>query len=363
MIKTNAKKICIVVTCLGGGGAERSSALLSQMLDNFGYDVHIVSVLDKIDYAYKGKLFNLGKLKQKNDTLIGRFNRLLIFKKYLKTNNIDIVIDGRARVQAYREFIITKFVYTLPVVYVLHNYNHKKTFTPYKRLNKFLYKNKKMITVSKTAENYYKKTYALEDVTTIYNGFDFESINKSASLEVSNSLNNYIIYFGRLDDGHKNLKLLFNAFKLSKLIKHSIKILVLGSGPDEVSLIKYVEEIDISDFVVFHGFEKNPYPFVQNAMFTVLTSRYEGFPMVIPESLALGVPVISVDCKSGPSEVIINEQNGLLVENYDTVALANAMNRFMLDKELYLHCKSNARASVKKFSMENIGKQWQAILK
>ena len=90
MTKANKKKICIVASSLGKGGAEKSSALLSVMLSDLGYDVYIVTILEFVDYKYKGTLLNLGNIKLKDDTFLGRINRLRIFKKFLKTNKIFI---------------------------------------------------------------------------------------------------------------------------------------------------------------------------------------------------------------------------------------------------------------------------------
>jgi glycosyltransferase involved in cell wall biosynthesis len=84
--------------------------------------------------------------------------------------------------------------------------------------------------------------------------------------------------------------------------------------------------------------------------------------MVIVEALSLGTPVVSVDCESGPNEIIIHEKNGLLVENHNAEAFAKAMNRMVNDKNLYLQCKSNAAKSVDQFSAEEIGKKWSQLL-
>lgn len=351
-----------MASSLGRGGAEKSSAMLSIMLSDLGYEVYIVTVLNHIDYDYKGTLLNLGELKQKKDSAFDRLNRLRIFKNFLDTNCIDVIIDARTRIHAYQECVIHNFIYKRPVFYVVHNNETKKAFTPYVWLNKLLYKNETMITVSKAAEEKFRSLFHLKAITTIYNAFDFEAIEEASNESINLNIGKYIIFYGRLDDEHKNLRLLFNAYKITGLPEKDIKLLILGNGPDEGNLKDYIVDLKLEHSIIFKGFEKNPYPFVKQSLFLVLSSRYEGFPMVIPEALSLNVPVVSVDCKSGPSEVIMNEHNGLLVENHNPEALAKAMQRFCEDEDLYLNCKSNSKASVAQFSKSKIAEQWQDLL-
>jgi hypothetical protein len=123
MTKTGTKKICIVVMSLGGGGAERASGLLSEVLDDFGFEVHVVSVLDEIEFPYKGKLFNLGKMKAMDDSVFGRLKRLNAFRKYLKSHDFDYVIDTRTRIGLLKELILSRLVYNShKTIYMVHSY-------------------------------------------------------------------------------------------------------------------------------------------------------------------------------------------------------------------------------------------------
>ncbi|QXP59910.1 glycosyltransferase [Olleya sp. HaHaR_3_96] len=360
MQSNNKKKICIVASSLGKGGAERASAFLSRMLDGLGYEVYIVTILPDVEYKYSGELLNLGDLKQSHS----RLSRLIKFKLFLRQHKFDYIIDNRSRVQAYREFIITKLIYNSPTIYVIHNFKTSKVFTKYTWLNKYLYKNEIMIAVSKEAANKFKNKFNLKSIQTIYNAFAFDEIKKQSLAEKNKLIerDNYIIYYGRLDDYHKNLKLLLQSFKESKLPENNYSLMLLGDGKDLMSIKKYVNQIKLRERVVFKTFEKNPFPFVKHARFMVLSSRFEGFPMVIPEALSIGIPVVSVNCKSGPSEIIKHEYNGLLVENNNVEALANAMNRFIFEEGLYQKCKQNAEKSTVHLSMDIIAKEWSKLL-
>ena len=148
-----------------------------------------------------------------------------------------------------------------------------------------------------------------------------------------------------------------NTEKEEVYLNHNIKLLILGDGEDLFNLKKKAENSPIE----FIPFTNNPFPYIKNAKYCCLTSKFEGFPRAVIESLSIVKPIVSVDC-SGSKEIILNGYNGLLVKNNNSQDFANAMNRLILDKDLYNNCKQNARESVKHLSLNEIGKKWDDLI-
>lgn len=145
----------------------------------------------------------------------------------------------------------------------------------------------------------------------------------------------FIISAARLDEGQKDHKTLLLAY--AALLKEGHwtgRLLLLGEGPDRAALEDFAARLGISASVDFRGFQANPYPFIAHADALVLSSRYEGFGMVIGEAMALGTPVIASDCPTGPRDLLEGGEAGLLVPVGDVAALTQALSRMLGDAPL-----------------------------
>lgn len=363
MIK-NRYKVAIISTSLGRGGAERFASMLSFILENCDAEIHNVIVNDIVDYDYAGELFNLGSGSLNSysvsNSVSKKIQKGFLLHRYLKEKEIDLIIDNRPRNNLTRE-LLTHLIYgNRRLWFVVHSSKLNNYFPKPAFWSKFLYqKADKIICVSKAIEAELKRKFDFVNTLTIHNPFDFSKIEMKNEEVFEDK---YILYFGRFDEKVKNFSLLLEAFYISKIFLQGYKLYLMGDGPDLSFIQHKIKEFQLDSFVEVLPFNSNPFPCIQQSRFTILTSRYEGFPLSIVESLALGTPVIAVDCNSGPREIIINEYNGLLVENNNPNSLALAMNRFVSDTRLYDSCKNNACISVAHLSLETISKQWETIL-
>jgi len=138
----------------------------------------------------------------------------------------------------------------------------------------------------------------------------------------------YIIALGRLTEA-KDYQTLLRAYVYSEL-RRSHRLLIVGEGEQRVVLEGIVRDLDIADCVLFPGALDNPFRMLADASLLVLSSRWEGYPNVLLEALALNVPVVSTDCRHGPRELLGDGRYGRLVPVGDAVSLARAMEAELL---------------------------------
>lgn len=134
-----------------------------------------------------------------------------------------------------------------------------------------------------------------------------------------------VLGVGRLDQ-YKNFPVLIDAFALMRR-EHDARLVILGEGSERRALETQACERGIRDAVALPGFVDNPYSCMARAAVLALSSDVEGLPTVLIESLAVGTPVVSTDCESGPREILRGGALGELVPVGDVPALARAISR------------------------------------
>ena len=148
----------------------------------------------------------------------------------------------------------------------------------------------------------------------------------------------YIVSVARLDEIQKDHRTLLRAY--ARLVETHEggalreDLVIVGDGGFRAELEALAVELGIGERVHFTGYRNNPHAVVARASALVLSSRYEGMPMVLLEALALGKPVISTDCPTGPREILDDGRFGLLVPIGDVGALAGALGRLLSDGAL-----------------------------
>jgi glycosyltransferase involved in cell wall biosynthesis len=123
-----------------------------------------------------------------------------------------------------------------------------------------------------------------------------------------------------------------------------------------------IKQNQLEDRVILVGARKEPFELMSQSAFFVLPSRYEGFPMALAEAMALGLPVISFDCPSGPRELLRPEVDGLLVQTQDVSALASAMKRLIQDAALRARFAASSHEVTDRFPLTDFINQWVNLI-
>lgn len=346
------KKISIIFILpdLEMGGAERIVMTIANHLDREKFEPKIM--LLRKEGAY---LEFLKDDIEVIDLKIQRIrNSLTPILKQIRQRKPDIVFSGFGEVNAYlapciRFFPNVKFIARETNV-VSQHVTRKEIRFFYKFYNNY----HKIICQSDDMKNDLIENFKIknEKLVKINNPVDFDFINEKLDGAIqpesySNDFKN-VVAIGNLSarKGFDNLLKVFSHLKNEKIRLH-----ILGDGRDKEILNQLKSDL-ILENVIFHGQQKNPYPFLKFADLFVLSSRYEGFPNVLLEAGACGTYSLANNCKGGITEIIQSGINGeisdieklhefavkiveVLRENYNSEAIKNSI-KFRFSKDIIL---------------------------
>ncbi len=369
--------ILFLIDSFSGGGAERIMSFLLKELDRKRFRVTLcLSLGDKISYELPKDiavhyllspdnvflprylslllrlisfLYNLPLLFEKGNFIQkyrSMFNYLKAFA--LSTRQLGILLD-RERTDLLVSFLpnsniialLAKLVYKhdIPLCCSDHNLlSMELQSLPYASLYgliiRRLYRHAQAyVAVSSDVKKDIVNNFCVpvQRATVIYNAIDNKAIQQArhdtngADIEelFSGPRTVKIITAGRLT-AQKAHEHLLHAFKYVKE-QVDCKLFLLGDGELKPYLERLVQHLALQDDVHLIGWRKNPFVIMARCDLFVLSSRWEGFGNVIIEAMALGLPIISTDCPSGPSEILGQGKYGILVPPEDDKALANAI--------------------------------------
>ena len=364
-------KILVLHGHLSMGGEERVLLNVLRNLVELNYDVDLLitwnhkennlfenEIPKKVNYEFLFDSYNgKNKLIKEIYRIKAKTTYLKKIEKKIKNEKYDIVIDYSSNLLKYDNFDIK-----IPVFAWIHfslTFGEKLTFEKIKKYKKQYKKYSKIFAITRVMKEEFINKVGIDEkkVELVYNPIDLKLIEKKAE-NVEKKYENYLkqdyfLQVSRLTQQKQPEHLVDIYYKLKQAgIKE--KLYFIGDGEKKEIIKQKIKEYNLENDIILLGQIENPYPFFKNAKLFVHTAKYEGLPTVLLESLALGTPVVSYDCPTGPRDILgKNSEYGELISLNDKDMFVEKVLELMNSKEKYEKYKNLSLIRANDFSMEN----------
>lgn len=194
----------------------------------------------------------------------------------------------------------------------------------------------------------------LENVRVVYNPLPFVPATRSTCR------NKQVIAVGRYVE-QKGFDRLIDAWKIVSEKHPDWQLKIYGDGYLRASLQKQIEDLRLENACHLEPTVSNIEEKYSESSLFVLSSRFEGFGMVLIEAMACGIPCVSFTCPCGPRDIVRDGEDGFLIENEDIPALAEKINYLIEHEDVRIRMGEKAREHIDRFRIENIALQWKNL--
>lgn len=348
------------------GGTERSCVLVANGLaSDKNNRVYLIVTNTKeetsffdIDPTIQIIYLNIKNIKRDYFKLIKRLDT------ELKINKIDkiVAVEVMSLLFIIPLFIFKNFYKTKTKLWVWEHFNFTvnlgKSLRDWCRKLAAKYADYIIVLTQRDTELWSKNLNIKNSIIAINNPSPFDVSDKGYNLQSKK-----IVAIGRLtyQKGFDLLIEIWSQFLHKYPEKKEWTLQIIGSGPDEIKLKELAKYLNIDSNIEFISNTPNIKNYYENAALLAMTSRFEGLPMTLIEAQSFGLPIISYDCLTGPSEVI-SGNSGYLVENNNKNLFIENLYTLLSDSYLRLKMSENSRIEVSNYSLDKIIEKWDVIL-
>ncbi|MCM4172553.1 glycosyltransferase family 4 protein [Arenibacter sp. TNZ] len=360
--KVKKQKIAFVIPSLGAGGAERVvSTLANALIKN--YEVYIITFIKIVPFYKLHKDVQLVHCVDKITPSRNIFNALK--SNYILLKKINAIVK-KEKIQLLIGFLTSANVLSvlaaksnsIPcIISERNNPNKNKVNKFWKILKNFSYHKANFLVVqTKEIKEYYVSSVTEEKLIILPNPISDELSLKRDKKALKE---NIILNVGRLTR-QKAQDVLIKSF--SRIDDKNWKLLIIGEGPKKKDYEQLVEKLDLKDRVLIKSKTKNIDKYYNSCSIFAFSSIFEGFPNALIEAMHFGIPCISTDCPTGPSELIEDGINGFLIPMNNEEVLTEKINQLISKEDLRLSFGKNGQKTVDQFRVDYVVKQWNRII-
>jgi glycosyltransferase involved in cell wall biosynthesis len=351
--------VCFLTGTLNAfAGAERMTAVIASALAERGYAVHILSLWDaRSCFALHPAVTHQALFAERPSFKRAYLATVGGIRRYLGQHRVDVLIEV--------DTMLTLF--TLPACLGLsirriaweHCHFDEDLGVPARRIARRLAARTCEAVVVLTERDKRRWQAALAPrsrLETIGNPLPFAFPGEPAPRH-----SRIVLAVGRLVRA-KGFDVLLRAWEKVSPAHPGWRLIIVGEGEERGALEAQVRKLGIGRSVDMPGASTQVVDRYRDAAIFCLSSRYEGFGLVLVEAMAFGLPVVSTDCETGPRELVRDGENGLMVATGNPEALSAALQRLMEDDSLCANLAARARQDVRVMDIVAIAKRWQGLL-